>query len=101
MAAPPVGASSVGGAHAASQVGAKMGDDLHKQARSLAIRLEEFVYGQIANLSQVRELIAQHGLELLFICVIITYLAYYFSQISKVSRSLSSSCLLYNCQHLI
>lgn len=65
-----------------------MGDDLQKQARSFAIRLGELVHDQLANLSRLRDTVAQHSLELLFACVILTYLIYYFSQISRVSRTL-------------
>lgn len=37
------------------------------------------------NFNLVRNLIAQHLAELIILCVIIIYLAYYFSRISKVS----------------
>jgi len=42
-----------------------------------------FEYVDVFNL--VRKMIAQNLVEFLIICVIITYLIYYFSQISKVS----------------
>lgn len=38
------------------------------------------------NLDLVREMIAQHALEIMIILVIVIYLAYYFSRISKVSK---------------
>lgn len=41
---------------------------------------------QYVNLNIVRKMIAQNLIEILFICVIITYLVFYFSQISRVSN---------------
>lgn len=40
---------------------------------------------QNVNFKSVRKMIAQNLIEFLFICVIVAYLIYYFSQISKVS----------------
>lgn len=49
---------------------------------------------QYVNLNLVRKMIAQNQIELIFICVIITYLIYYFSQISRVSRQITIDFLL-------
>lgn len=41
---------------------------------------------QHVNMHLVTKMIAQNLVEILFICVIVTYLVFYFSQISRVSR---------------
>lgn len=66
---------------------AKMADleEFQKQTRSLALKVEEILGAVRVDASQVREALAQHMIELVFVCVIITYLTYYFSQLSKVS----------------
>ena len=48
--------------------------------------------GQYVDLSLVRKVIAQNMAEIIVVCVILIYLVYYFSQISKVS------CILNTCQ---
>lgn len=47
-------------------------------------RINDFIL-QYVDLNLVRKMIAQNLIEILFICVIITYLVFYFSQISRVS----------------
>lgn len=69
----------------------KMAEGSEQKLQQDDISLMDKIYQYISSaynsvsLKQVRQLIAQHPLELILICVIIIYLVYYFSRVSRVS----------------